>query len=187
MRMNRFVCVTAAVFLLGISVNTTSAQSAAKKSKTYPLWDFDEQHHTCRAKGRLQDKDYCASHLMDQIIADGKDSIPILISQLTDTRPTQEPIYDFWTLTNGGDMAYFVLTDLFTDSDWKTFNMPGLESLQEKCDSYAEACWRTFLKKHGRTFVQSQWRLAWQKNKDRIYWEESARCFRLTPLSKRKS
>jgi hypothetical protein len=163
-----------------------AAQSSVRMLDTYPLWNFDEIASTCRAKGRLQDRDYCASHLMDRIVADGKKAIPVLISQLRETQPTKEPIYDYWSLTTSGDVAYFMLTDLFTDSDWKTFNMPGLESLNEKCDSYAEACWRGFLKRHGRKFVQDQWLAAWNKNKDRVYWEESARCFRLSPQAKTK-
>ena len=135
----------------------------------------------CRAKGRLQDKEYCESKLMDQIIARGKEAVPILISQLTDTRDGKKPIYDYWSQTTAGDIAYFVLNDLFSDSDWKTFNMPGLESLRDNCDDAAENCWRRFLRKHGRKYVQDQWLAAWRLNKDRVYWDEQARCFRLSP------
>lgn len=175
----------AVMLLSGIFAQMPAAgQSTPTLTTAYPLWNFDEQGHTCRAKGRLQDRDYCASRLMDQIIADGKNAIPILISQLRDTRPTKEPIYDYWSLTTAGDIAYFVLNDLFTGSDWKTFNMPGLESLNEPCDSYAEDCWQRFLKKHGRKFVQDQWVAAWKKNKDRVYWDDKERCFRLSPKTK---
>jgi hypothetical protein len=165
----------------------TYAQGPANQHKRYPLERFDEQGHTCRAKGRLQDRDYCASHLMDQIVSDGKNAIPVLISQLLDTRQTKEPIYDYWSLTTAGDVAYFILNDLFTDSDWKTFNMPGLEELDNRaCKSYAEDCWDQFLKKHGRKFVQTQWQIAWNKYKDRVYWDETARCFRVSPEAKRR-
>src|SRR5690348_589648 len=95
----------AVVLALGILAQTAAGQSTAERPKKYALWDFDEQGHTCRAKGRLQDKDYCVSHLMDQIIADGKAAIPVLISQLMETRPTKEPIYDYWALTTSGDIA----------------------------------------------------------------------------------
>jgi hypothetical protein len=124
---------------------------------------------------------------MNQIVADGKGAIPILISQLRETRPTKEPIYDHWALTASGDIAYFILNDLFTDADWKTFNMPGLERLYDKdCHSYAEDCWRTFLKKHVRKFVQDQWLAAWSKNKDLIYWDDKARCYRVFSQPKQK-
>jgi hypothetical protein len=175
----------AAVLVLVLFAHPSAAQSSVKKPNLYPLWNFDEQGHSCRAKGRLQDRDYCSSHLMDQIVADGKDAIPILISQLRDTRPTKEPIYDYWSLTTAGDIASFILSDLFTDSHWKTFNMPGLDALNDKnCHSYAEDCWQRFLKRHGRKFVQDQWFAAWEKNKDRVYWNEESRCFRVRPESK---
>jgi hypothetical protein len=123
---------------------------------------------------------------MDQIIAQGKASIPVLISQLTDTRRTQEPIYDYWSYTTAGDIAYFILTDLFTDSDWKTFNMPDLESLNHECDAAAETCWRKFLRKRGRKFVQDQWLAAWNASERGVYWDEDARCFRLSPIARTK-
>ena len=171
----------AAIMVLGFFADATAAQSARKKPKTYPLWNFDEQGSTCRAKGRLQDRDYCRSHLMDRIVADGKDAIPILISQLRQTRATKEPIFDFWTETTAGDIANFILTDLFTDAEWKTFNMPGITSPYENCNENAANCWRAFVKKHGRQFVQAEWRAAWEKNKERISWDEQARCFKLSP------
>jgi hypothetical protein len=180
-----FVLLMATSFAFGgFATRAFAGQSGHPQPKAYPLWAFDEISHTCRAKGRLQDRDYCGSHLMDQIVSDGKDAVPVLISQLGDTRPTKEPIYDYWSLTTAGDVAYFILNNLFTDADWKTFNMPGLESLNEKCDSYAEDCWHRFLKKHGRKFIQDQWFAAWKKNKDRVYWNEEARCFRLYPQPK---
>jgi hypothetical protein len=157
------------------------AQTARNQPNAFPLWKFDEIHDTCRAKGRLQDKEYCDSKLMDRIIAAGKDSIPILISQLTDERRTDEPIYDYWTYTTAGDIASFILDDLFTDSDWKTYNMPGMASRHCHRLDTGEMCWRNFLKKHGRKFVQNQWLAAWNANKDRVYWDERARCFRLSP------
>lgn len=155
-------------------------QSVTQNTKKFPLWNFDEVDHTCRAKGRLQDKGYCESKLMDEIVAQGKAAVPILISQLTEIRPTKEPIYDYWSETTAGDIAYFILNDLFTDSDWKTFNMPGLEALKDNCNEAAETCWRKFLQRHGRKFVQEQWLAAWKANKDLVYWDEQARCFRLS-------
>jgi hypothetical protein len=135
---------------------------------------------TCRAKGRLQDRGYCESKLVDQIVAQGQAAIPILISQLTDTRKTATPIFDFWHETTAGDIADFLLNNLFTDSDWKTFNMPGLDALNDKCAEDSETCWRRFLNLHGRQFVQAQWLAAWKANKDHIYWDNDARCFRLS-------
>jgi len=145
--------------------------------KEFPLWKFDELG--CRAKGRLQDKDYCESVVMDQIIAHGKDAIPILISQITDTRPTKEPILDFWGPMTVGDVAYIVLDDLFLDSDWKTYTMPGLKQISYNCGASAAQCYQQLLEKHGRKFIQNQWLIVWNANKNRVYWDSVARCFKL--------
>ena len=126
-----------------LASTNASSQSATPKLKKFPLWNFDEGGHTCRAKGRLQDKEYCDSKLMDAIIAQRQAAIPILILQLTDSRETKEPIYDYWSQTTAGDIAYFILNDLFTDSNWTTFNMPGLEALKDNCNEAAETCWRS--------------------------------------------
>ncbi|HWF02751.1 MAG TPA: hypothetical protein VHA06_03640, partial [Candidatus Angelobacter sp.] len=86
---------------------------------------------------------------MAQILAGGKASIPILIAQLTDTGRTREPIEDYWAETSAGDVAYIVLADLFTDSDWKTFNMPGVPGwavISADCHNDSESCWREYLK-----------------------------------------
>ena len=158
----------------------SDGQTPPHQPKSFPLLNFDETNDTCRAKGRLQDREYCRSKLVDQILARGKSAIPILISQLTDTRATKMPIFDFWSKTTVGDIADFLLRDLFTESDGETFNMPGLEALPDNCQDAAETCWRAFLRKHGRKFVQDKWLAAWNANKDRVYWNEQARCFRLT-------
>ena len=56
---------------------------------------------------------------MQQILADGKDAIPILISQLTETAITKNQIADYWIGTRSGDIAFVVLNDRFTDHDRK--------------------------------------------------------------------
>jgi hypothetical protein len=156
-----------------------NASPQAKAPKAFPLWNFDERQGTCRAKGRLQDLEYCSSKTMDQILAQGKDAIPILISQIADTRPTKEPIFDYWPEMRVGDVAVFILESLLVDADWKTFNMPGLEALNHDCNAPSWDCWDRFVKEHGRTFIQSHWQEAWTKNRDRIYWDEKVRCFRV--------
>jgi hypothetical protein len=181
-----FASISACVLLFGISLCLPAfAQGAIQLPKAFPLLNFDEVNRTCRAKGRLQDKEYCDSKTMDQIIAGGKASAPILISQLTDTRPLKEPIFDYWNRMTVGDVAAFVLQNLFTDSDWRTFTVPGIDEWRNGCGEQnpAEVCWEAYVKKHGRTYIQAKWQSAWIANKDRLYWDESARCFRLRKLS----
>jgi hypothetical protein len=177
----RRVAIAATVLGSLLAGGSGLCQSARPASTQFPLWKFDEMttYPTCRAKGRLQDKEYCDSKLVDQVVAKGKAAIPILISQLTDNRPTRRPIYDYWHETTAGDVANFLLNSLFTDSDWKTFTMPGLDALNDRCNDDAETCWRRFLQAHGRKFVQDHWLAVWAANKGRIYWDGNARCFRL--------
>jgi hypothetical protein len=168
-----------------LACSTAFGQTKPAPAEEFPLWKFDEMtaHGSCRTKGRFQDKEYCDSQVVDQILALGKDAIPILISQLTDTRKTKHPVYDLWAYTAAGDIANSLLFDLFTARDLTISPMPQLDSLQMECDRPGERCWRKFLQKNGRKFVQDQWRAAWDANKDRIYWDEKARCFRVVPLA----
>ena len=169
------IAMAAGVLLVpGISGQQTSPQQPA-----FNVLQFDEINHMCRANGRLQDKEYCSSKMMNQILAMGSDAIPILITQLTGTRKTSEPIYDFWSYTAAGDVAYFILRDLFTDSDLVTSTMPGVELPGTDCVTGAETCWREFVKMHGRRYIQRQWLSAWNKCKDRISWDSKSRCFRV--------
>jgi hypothetical protein len=140
--------------VLGITQNRPREQQ-----RKFPLSHFD--NNGCQAKGRVQD---CSGKVMQEILAGGKGSIPILISQLTDTTRRQEPIEDYWSYTSSGDIAYIVLTDLFTDADSKTFNMPDVPdwtTVMKGCSSSAESCWRQYVRKHGRKSVQQAWLNAW--------------------------
>ncbi len=164
-------------FLIGTNI---PCQANRALPKAYSLVELGKGHIDCRAKGRFQDKEYCSSPVIDQIVSDGKDSIPILISQLADEHRTPQPAYDFWNYTTIGDIAEFVLDNLFTDSDSTTFTMPGLNWVRRDCHGEAaEQCWREFVQRHGRHFVQQQWSAAWNMHKNEIYWDAKARCFRV--------
>ena len=154
-----------------------SAQAQTKRVK-YPLTQFD--NYGCMAKGRVQD---CAGKVMQEMLADRKNAIPILISQLTETSRTEKQIADYWFDTSSGDVAYIVLTDLFTDSDGHTFEMPGVQdwpTVMKGCSTTAQGCWEQYLRKHGRISVKQAWLHARNLRKTQIYWEPTARCFRLS-------
>jgi hypothetical protein len=164
-----------ALFVLIPLILLAQPQSKTKRSK-YSLTKF---HNGCMAKGRVQD---CGGDVLDQILADGKSAIPILISQLTETAPAKFEIADFWWGTRSGDVAYVILTDLFSDADGKTFGMPGAPGwsiVSEGCQSTAQGCWSDYVHKHGRLSVQRAWLRAWNLNKEKVYWDAKARCFRL--------
>ncbi len=150
---------------------------AQNRTKGYALTQFDNEG--CMAKGRVQD---CSGTVMQEILADEKKAIPVLISQLTDTTRTKYQISDYWFETRSGDVAYVILTDLFTDDDLRTFfmpNVPNWPTVMNGCDKSAEGCWDDYLRKHGRRSVQQAWFRAWNRYRDVVYWDAKARCFRL--------
>jgi hypothetical protein len=115
---------------------------------------------------------------MDQIVADGKASIPILISQITDARWIAEPVYDYWPKIRTGELAYLILDNLFIDDTWTKSTKPEFFS-EPKCDQPAWVCWAEFRKTHTLAALQAKWMEFWKQNQDRIYWDAKSRCFRL--------
>lgn len=162
------------LFLLSLP---TPGQAAPQRVKSYPLSTWSNL--TCRAKGRFQDRDYCASAVMDQIVADGKSAIPVLISQITDSRWITEPVYDFWPRIKAGELAYFILSDLFLDDTWQKSTMPTLFPHHD-CHEASWVCWAEFRKTHSLKELQARWMEFWKANRHKIYWDGKARCFRLS-------
>jgi hypothetical protein len=155
----------------------TSGQTASVRAKTYPLGTWINL--SCRAKGRFQDRDYCTSAVIDQIVADGKTAIPVLISQITDSRWIAEPVYDFWPRIRTGELAHFILSGLFVDDTWQKSTMPALFPHQD-CNEPSWVCWDKFRKTHSLKEIQARWMEFWRANQDKIYWDNKARCFRLS-------
>ena len=132
-------------------------------------------------KGRFQDL-RGGNWVGKQIVEAGESAIPVLISQLTESVRTKEPIEDYWSYTTSGDIAFMFLNDLFTDKDWKSFTLPGVpnwQSIMSGCNLTAETCWRNYVRKSGIRSVQHSWQTAWETNRDRIIWDPNSRCFRL--------
>jgi hypothetical protein len=155
-----------------------AAQSASRPGvRPYPLSAWSNV--TCGAKGRFQDREYCASPVMDQIVTDGKPAIPVLISQIADTRWIAEPVYDFWPRIRAGELAYFILQNLFLDDTWRKSTMPPLFPPEDCRNDPGWICWDRFRKKHALSELQARWAAFWKANNERIYWDPKARCFRL--------
>jgi hypothetical protein len=162
------------ITFLAVIVVCSSAQAQPRK---FPLSSFDST--SCRQKARFQE---CSTKVMTDVLAAGKSAVPILISQLTDTGRTQQPIAPDWSYTDSGDVAYFILISLFTNGDG-TFNLPDVPTWQtvlKGCNTAVEGCWREYLKKNGRESMQQAWTKAWNSNKDKIFWDAKEKCFRVT-------
>ena len=175
---NRNVIAQIALILFTTCFLSQSALAQSKRAK-YALSQFD--NYGCMAKGRVQD---CSSgKVMQQILADGKDAIPILISQLTEAAITKNQIADYWSGTRSGDVAFVVLNDLFTDTDLHTFGMPRVPdwaTVQKGCNRASQTCWDEYLRKHGRMSVRQAWQRAWGLHKGQIHWDAKAQCFRVS-------
>jgi hypothetical protein len=175
MRAQLRALLTLLVFSLLVSISPiASGQSVPARLKTYPLSTW--RNNTCRAKGRFQDRDYCASAIIDQIVADGKSAIPVLIGQITDSRWIAEPVYDFWPRIRTGELAHFILENLFIDDSWEKSTMPALFPRGDS-DEPSSVRWENFRKKHSLIEIQARWTEFWKANADKIYWDEKARCF----------
>jgi hypothetical protein len=121
-------------------------------------------------------------------------AIPLLIGCLTDERRTM--VYGArWAQPSVGMVAFSMLWDLFTacehyDEDGYgedcRHSITGVTTWDELCaggpPQVAFPCgagWEEHLKKHGRMSIQQSWQKAWTENKHRIYWDDSAKCFRV--------
>lgn len=169
---------SAASLIILVACFPAVAAYAESNQGKYQLTQFD--NYGCMAKGRVQD---CDGKVMRQILADGKNAIPVLISQLTETARAQKQIADYWGDTRSGDVAFVVLTDLFTESDGQTFDMPGVPdwpTVMNGCNSTASGCWHLYLRKHGRESIRRAWLRAWNSRKKQIEWDSKSRCFRIS-------
>lgn len=121
-------------------------------------------------------------------------AIPALIACLADGRSTI--VYGArWAQPSVGMVAFSMLWDLFTACDNHRDgygedcrpSIDGVITWNDLCDEGPSdvvapcgAGWEDHLKKHGRRSIQRSWQKAWTENKDRIYWDEPAKCFKLT-------
>ena len=167
-----------AVLLLLLLFSLRAAgQTLQTPPKPYSLSVWGE---FCASKGRFQDKEYFRWETMDRILADGKAAIPVLISQITDARVIDKQVFCYWPQIRVGDLAHFVLLDLFLDETWTHRTMPDLfpgEHCQDTEPGWV--CWARLRKKYGMASIQARWAAFWKANQNRIYWDAKSLCFRL--------
>jgi hypothetical protein len=145
------------------------------------LLGLPQMQPSMAAKGRMQDAP--DTEAARNVLSRGKQAIPELITCLTDVRKAKRPVFQYWSETTVGDIAFTFLSDLFTDSTWKrpTANILTWISIQaESPDQPAEQAWRSYIAKHGTKYVQKVWQKMWKENESRIYWDDSERCFRVS-------
>src|SRR6266699_4942273 len=111
------------------------------------------------SKGRVQDRQYNQLPAVEQLIAQGKESVPYLISKLNDEAKIEGQVVDYWSDVCVGDVALIVLTDFFTDSTWQRATVAGVswDELLERGNQKgltAEQVLRRYISKHGRKKIQ---------------------------------
>jgi hypothetical protein len=136
------------------------------------------------AKGRAQDLDYNNLDVINDLVANGKGSIPFLVSKLDD--PTLMPchVLDYWPQMAVGDVAFIVLTDFSTDITWEKATIPGVawdEFFEAKKDRKLRTSdyYYQQVQQHGRPWVKAKWANIWNMYKDRIIWDDKERAFRV--------
>lgn len=190
------------VALLSLACNNKTQQLQTKESiseeiksqqnqvrEIVPLSKIDLSTMThITPSGRVQDRENEPIKVVEELIADGKDSIPFLINKLEDeTKVKEQYVIDFWGDVRVDDVALIILSDFFhlrneektiEGVDWYEF----LECKNPK-ETPANNCLYDYIKKHGRKGIKAKWQRIWEYNKDKIYWEETERCFRLNSNS----
>jgi hypothetical protein len=161
------------------------AQSGAAKCDP----SLDLAHVQGGAKGRLQED---GSSQTRHILELGKKAIPLLIACLTDKTRSKSPFANFWPVTAVGDIAFFYLCDLFTDSTWEHSTIDGVVTWKtleaEYPGSPAWGAWFDFLKTRGRRHVQKVWYEKWEKEEAMIFWDDNEQCFKIgSPATQRNA
>jgi hypothetical protein len=124
------------------------------------------------------------NQLVEDLIANGKASIPFLINQLDDETEMERQKVQFWYQLHVGDMALIILSDFFTDETEMKSTIPGfrwddfLERGKDK-NLMGEEVLRRYIRKHGRRSIKQRWQKMWDQNKDKIFWDEKCRCFKI--------
>jgi len=151
----------------------------------FALPDLMEIKHIS-AKGRVQDKKYNpGSPIIDELIKNGKTSIPFLIERLKSKKTYGPGVLDFWPYVEERHVALIILTDFFLDSSWKKSTAPDMcfNYLLSVNREYPDlAIWSIFYDH----FSPDDWNLLINKwdyfgeiNKDKIYWDSKDRFFRI--------
>jgi hypothetical protein len=166
-----------------MTVDTLHSASLGKEISMAQKVDLTEISEIA-SKGRVQDKDYNPNLIViDRLIAQGIDCIPFLIKEMGNSSRLPKSVVSHWSKTEVGDVALIILTDFFTDEDWKKATIPGTSwneiiEIDKAENISAEESLRKFIRKHGRGALIAKWTKIWNANKDRVYWDPSARCFK---------
>jgi hypothetical protein len=161
----------------------SNAQSTTRNPLSFDLSKIGmvlDGQQTCNdTNARLQD---IPSATMDQIIAAGPQSVPVLTRMLADRHmaQTREPILCYWPGMTISDIAFCLLTSLFMDTHGKT-TVPGAawNDMLGPNDTTAWDQLHSFIKKHGIRALQAKWQRLWSRYGNQMEWDPKEGCFKL--------
>jgi len=167
-------------------------ESAAEKQKSIASVVSSPQTNLLKIghiapKGRVQDTDYNDLPEVRNLIARGKESIPDLISELNNETKVYGEILDYWSDVHVGDVALIILTDFFTDGSGQRTTIAGIgwdEFLERdgKTNLTSEQVLRNYIAKYGRNRIKDRWQKIWTQYRDRMFWDDGERCFKVRTL-----
>jgi hypothetical protein len=135
-------------------------------------------------KGRVQDRDFHNLAVVTSLIQHGKDAVPYLISNLDNETKIDGHVMDYWSEVRVADVALIILCDFFSDSSGQpTLPKVGWDEFLERepqTDLTGEQLLRNYVSKHGRKAIKDRWQALWLEYRDRLFWDESERCFKVT-------
>ena len=137
-----------------------------------------------RMQSDMTDAEGNRNRVLEVLIANGTDSIPFLINQLDDETKIERRIIPFFYQQSVGDVALVILSQLFSDETEMQSTVPGFwwdDFLERGGDRslMGEEVLRRYIQKHGRKKIKQRWQQMWDRNKDRIFWDEKCYCFKL--------
>src|SRR5215471_7815339 len=172
------------VISTSVPVKTATSQTVQRDAPTVPFSQIDlSKIGAIAPKGRVQDRDYNHLPVVEHLIAHGSEAVPFLIGKLDDRTKIKDHVFDYWYDVRVGDVAFIILTDFFTDPTWEKTTIPGVgyDTFLGRTNSNltGEQVLRDYISKHGRHDITDRWRAIWSQYKDRAYWDDKDRCFRL--------
>lgn len=162
---------------------SNAAAAVVKSKKPLEQIDISKIGHIA-PKGRVQDLDYNKLEVVDDLIANGKECIPYLISKLDDETKLDVHVMDYWNDVTVAEIALVILSDFSLDSTWRKETIPGMSwtglargICTDKMTSIQ--CLSSMQEKYGRKGIKAKWQAVWDKHKSEIYWDEQERAFAL--------
>ena len=134
-------------------------------------------------KGRVQDG--TKSTVINELIKNGKSSIPFLIERLKSKKAYGPGVVDLWPYAEERHVALIILTDFFLNSTWDKTCAPDFcyDTLLSTDKYYPDlAIWDIFRDHFGPKdwdLLIKKWNSFWDMYKDKIYWDSKERFFRI--------